>query len=203
MIEVEIKCKIDNKEKLQKSLISLGFAESSHEMECDSYYDNETAAIRKNDTALRIRKVTDMHTGDVICQINYKGPKSDTLTMTRPEFETAIETAEEMDSILQALGYDVVDPLVKKERIQYVNGDIHAYLDEVYGLGTFLELEIIAKQESEKKEALQRIEKLLNMLGYSMQQTTTVSYLTQLQFQKKGNKEFPPSEDLWNIISEN
>lgn len=181
MIEVEIKCKIENKEKLQKNLISMGFTESSHEKECDSYYDDNAGSIRNNDTALRIRKVIDLKTGEVTSQVNYKGQKSDQHTMTRPEYETVIDNAAEMDSILQALGYHVVEPQVKKERIQYSKNDIHACLDEVSGLGTFLELEIIVEQEMEKKEALQRIEELLNTLGYTMKQTTTVSYLTQLQ----------------------
>ena len=63
------------------------------------------------------------------------------------------------------------------------NGDICACLDDVQGLGTFLELEIMAESEEARPAALERIEEILNSVGYTMDDTTRVSYLSQLQKQ--------------------
>ena len=60
-------------------------------------------------------------------------------------------------------------------------------LDEVEGLGTFLELEIMAEDESSKASALEKIERILKELGYEMEETTRVSYLTQL-LEKAGGR---------------
>ena len=59
--------------------------------------------------------------------------------------------------------------------------DLHACLDEVEGLGSFLELEIMVEDEGNRPEALGRIEEILEKLGYTMKDTTRVSYLGQLQ----------------------
>ena len=181
MIEAEVKLKIDNIEEIRKKLVSMGFSESFHGKECDRYFDDEKGNIRGTDRALRIREVTDLQTGQVICQINFKDQKSDDKTMTRPEYETQVADFAEMSHILQALGYHVVEPQVVKERYQYSKEDINACLDQVEGLGSFLELEIMVARDEEKEAALQRIEQTLDVLGCTLEHTTTISYLSQLQ----------------------
>ena len=59
-------------------------------------------------------------------------------------------------------------------------------LDQVERLGDFLELEVIAEQESERKEILSKMEDLLAILGYHMSDTVQTSYLSMLP--KKLNK---------------
>ena len=53
-----------------------------------------------------------------------------------------------------------------------------ACVDRVTGLGDFLELEIIVEDETEQAAALGEIEMLLEVLGYTMQDTTRTSYLS-------------------------
>ena len=65
-------------------------------------------------------------------------------------------------------------------------GRFTACLDQVEGLGDFLELEVIAEQESERKEILSKMEDLLAILGYHMSDTVQTSYLSMLP--KKLNK---------------
>ena len=60
-------------------------------------------------------------------------------------------------------------------------GRFTACLDHVEGLGDFLELEVIAEQESERKEILSKMEDLLAILGYHMSDTVQTSYLSMLQ----------------------
>ena len=49
------------------------------------------------------------------------------------------------------------------------------------GLGEYLELEILVEQEEDRQQALQQIEERLLSLGYSMQDTTRISYLSMLE----------------------
>lgn len=105
----------------------------------------------------------------------------DLTSMTRPEFETEVESADTMEAILNALGYRTVQPVVVKERTQYSLERMHACLDTVDGLGDFLELEVMVETESERDDALIRMEDMLETLGFSLSDTTTTSYLSQLQ----------------------
>ena len=101
--------------------------------------------------------------------------------MSRPEYETTVGDGEIAGKIFEAAGFFPVKPMVVKKREMLVFGEMRACLDEVEGLGTFLELEIMAEDESSKAVALEKIERILKALGHGMEETTRVSYLTQLQ----------------------
>ena len=181
MIEVEIKLKIDTIEMVQSQLQRLGFTGAGTVKETDKYFDNAGGEIRNGDSALRIREIVDMETGKSQSQITFKGKKLDQITMTRPEYETGVESAEVLEQILEALGYEAVQPFVVKERQQFARGNMNACLDRVEGLGDFLELEVMAEKESEREHAMASIEQILVELGYALSDTTTTSYLSQLQ----------------------
>ena len=55
-----------------------------------------------------------------------------------------------------------------------------ACVDQVEGLGSFLELEILVNTLEEKENALQSIEALLLDMGSSLRETTRKSYLAML-----------------------
>ena len=55
-----------------------------------------------------------------------------------------------------------------------------ACVDQVEGLGSFLELEILVNTLEEKESALQSIEALLLDMGSSLRKTTRKSYLAML-----------------------
>ena len=62
---------------------------------------------------------------------------------------------------------------------------ITACLDNVHGLGGFLELEILADSEEEKGAELERIENILHSIGYQISDTVRISYLSMLQKEKE------------------
>ena len=101
--------------------------------------------------------------------------------MARAEFETEVRDGDVAMKILEAIGFHKAEPRVVKERWLMSRGDVHACLDEVEGLGSFLELEILVENEEGRPKALARIEEILMSLGYTMKDTTRVSYLGQLQ----------------------
>ena len=187
MIEVEVKLPLRRQEKTEETgriaevLCSMGFRKAARFRQRDTYFDNEAGEIRGGGKALRIRETEDLMKGIVTAELNFKGPRMDQVSMTRQELETEVGQAETGRRILAALGFSPVLPEVVKERTEYRRKEITAALDRVEGLGDFLELEILADEETENGKVLQKLEELLGELGYQMGDTVTRSYLSMLQ----------------------
>lgn len=181
MIEVEVKLPVEDLNEIKRKLVKIGFEESSFIEERDTYFDNQQGDIRANDEALRVRETKDHRTGKIRAQINFKGKRLDAGTMTREELETGVENGEISRKILQAIGYIPVAPEVIKERIMLRRESVTACLDNVRGLGEFLELEILADSKKQKDAALGQIENILNNLGYQISDTVRTAYLSMLQ----------------------
>ena len=183
MIEIEVKLRIKDVAVLEKKLLEQGYKLIETLRETDTYFDGGINGIKKNGQALRVRRTVNCVTGKEQSAITFKGEKIDAVSMARLELETVVESGEAAERILCALGFYPVQPIVVKIRKILRNGDICACLDDVQGLGTFLELEIMAESEEARPAALESIEDILNSVGYAMDDTTRVSYLSQLQKQ--------------------
>lgn len=180
MIEVEIKLPVNDKERIEQKLRQQGFEARELVKESDIYFNSEERDFNKSDEALRIRHIKNLSTGEDSSVLTYKGPKLDTVSMTRRELETGIEDAEICKEILVSLGYSKQFPVVKS-RQHYCLDNMTACVDQVEGLGDFLELEVIVAGEKDKEAALIKIENVLNQLGHDMSETTRRSYLSMLQ----------------------
>ena len=187
MIEVEVKLPIPDPEEIKNRILEAGFKEQRFIEERDTYFDNACGDIRANGAALRVRETKDCRTGKKQAQINYKGKKLDTQTMTRRELETGVEDGAVCREILQAIGYSPAEPEVIKVRTMLQKDSVTACLDNVRGLGDFLELEILVEREEKKDAALGQIKDILNSLGYQVSDTVQTSYLSMLQ--RKADKE--------------
>jgi len=133
MIEVEAKArsKPDTKERIQ----GLGAKLVGVEHHCDAYFNSPQHDFREADEALRIR------VKDQGARLTYKGQKLDLKTQSRQELTVEIDDPEAMENILTALGF-VKSGLVKKVRTKYALGQAVIALDDVEGLGSFIEVEI-------------------------------------------------------------
>ncbi len=183
MIEVEIKLKINNIEQVKKQLGEIGFVWEGAEREEDVYFDNEEGRIRRNGQAFRVRIITDHVRGKTKTVMTFKGKKLDTQTMTRKELETGVGNADTAIAIIKALGYEPVKPWVVKERENFKRNAITASIDQVQGLGDFLELEILIPDHESRAQAMEILEEVLEKLGYSMKNSLQTSYLSMLQKQ--------------------
>lgn len=181
MIEVEIKLPVKNIRRIESDLTEMGFVRGSRIREKDFYFDNDDGRIRSEGEALRIRQDTDLDTGIEKTMVTYKEKKLNKQSMTRRELETGVENAEIFIQILNSLGFKIIPPEVVKIRRFLKLGDVNACLDEVEGLGDFLELEIMIPKSENYSQALSRIEIILKKLGYSLKDTTGNSYLSMLQ----------------------
>lgn len=182
MIEVEVKIKINNPGEIVSGLERLNFRFLKSVKESDVYFNAPDRDFRETDEALRIRTVEE--NGVVRSLMTYKGPKLDLVSMAREEIETEIKDGEKIRKILLSLGYDP-RPAVVKTRRYYKNDKMSVCVDNVEGLGDFVEIEQMAENPEEHKEALADIEKMLASFGCRMSDTIRHSYLSMLEEKQK------------------
>ena len=140
--EVEQKYRVDDLQVVERKLISMGVTMSGPVEQIDSYFNHPSRDFAQTDEALRIRCMGDAN------RITYKGPKIDQTTKTRRELELPLvdgtETASGFADLLSALGFHLVSDVRKHRRsgvLDWRGHPIEVALDEVHGVGTFVELE--------------------------------------------------------------
>lgn len=179
MIEVEIKIKVKDRVLLEDKLLKAGFLKGNLVKESDIYFDNQAHQIKDSDSALRIRSCENLTLNHEKHFMTYKGPKLDTVSMTRKEVEMQIEDAQTGKEILMSLGYCLVYPVVKTRQYYHLD-QITACLDQVDNLGEFLELEVIISKENEKQKALDSLLLFVKEFGYDPEEMVRTSYLSML-----------------------
>jgi len=173
--EVEMKFPVDDLAALARRLEQLGAAVGEAQSEVDVYFAHPARDFARSDEALRIRRKGRLNF------VAYKGPKIDETTKTRREIDLALPsqagTAEAWTELFEALGFRRVGEVRKSRRKAAVRWDgrqVEGSLDEVEGLGTFAELELIA-EEDQVEPARACICSLAKALG--LQQSERRSYL--------------------------
>lgn len=125
----------------------------------DTYYQHPCRDFAKTDEALRIR--IRRFNGHFESFITYKGPKIDEESKTRKEIEVELTDPDKHSRILENLGFVEVLTVTKKREKYYVEKGVVITLDEVEGLGKFIEIEAM----TEDRELVPRlVEKLRNVL---------------------------------------
>ena len=163
-LEVEQKYPVADHAELQTRLAALGCIFHAPIEQADLYFAHPARNFKQTDEALRLRR-----SGDETC-ITYKGPKLDPTSKTRREIELPIAGADGYEpyrELLEVLGCHAVME-VRKSRtpgtIQWEEAELEVALDDVAGLGTFIELEIVASA-TELEAAKQRLTSLAARLG--------------------------------------
>ena len=167
MLEVEMKFPVGELPRLQERLQSVGAHLHATRTEADQYFNAPDRDFAQTDEALRIRSIGEHNV------LTYKGPKRDRETKTRTELEVAFatgsETAAQLATLLQHLGYRPV-AVVRKERALYhlhqAGFAVEVCLDHVDAVGMFAEIEIVAP-ESQEQAAKQAVRELAQQLGFS------------------------------------
>ncbi len=148
MYEVEQKFPVDDLSAVAAQLAALGAVAREPVTQIDTYYAHPVRDFSRTDEALRIRQIGENN------RLTYKGPKLDAATKTRREIELPFasgnSTAAELDALLRELGFRPVRQVTKQRRpltLRWQDRQIEVALDEVEGLGSFVELEIAAGEE--------------------------------------------------------
>jgi len=190
MTEIELKASLEGLDpaRLGGTAARLGFAEAGVCAEEDVYYNGIGRDFRRTDEALRLRiRAQD---GKTEAAVTYKGAKQDDRSQTRLELETAVADAETMCAILGRLGFQAV-MAVRKTRRLLRRGNTTICLDEVDGLGPYLELETLAPDgapEAEKQRLLDGLLALLDELGVPRSRLGRRSYLELLMARAMSKK---------------
>lgn len=153
--EVEQKYPVKDAAALEAQLRELGAraAGTGALEQADQYFNHPARDFAQTDEALRLRRVGAANF------VTYKGPKLDATTKTRQEIELPLPpgdaAAEGFAELLAALGFRSVAEVHKKRRLLEIPWDgctIEAALDQVAGLGAFLELELSVDGEADGPE---------------------------------------------------
>lgn len=164
MIEVEVKARL--KPDTLQGIKALGAVLIGTEHHRDIYFNSPLRDFRESDEALRVR------IKDESIRLTYKGPKLDSETKSRRELTIVIDDAEAMMQILLSLGF-VQSGEVIKSRTKYALGDVTFAVDDVSGLGLFLEMEIAGEDDwPQKKKVLQDL-----MMRLGLGESIRKSYL--------------------------
>ncbi|MDY0388088.1 MAG: class IV adenylate cyclase [Methanolobus sp.] len=153
MLEIEVKARADHQQ-VKELLAGMGANFIGVQHHCDTYFNAPHRDFANTDEALRIRSVNGRSV------MTYKGKKLDTISKTREEFETDVEGGNAR-SILLALGF-YESGVVKKTREIFKFKNLTICLDNVQGLGEFIEVEITAESDIEfhRKQIFTFLEKL-------------------------------------------
>jgi adenylate cyclase class 2 len=168
--EVEQKHRVVEAAILMRRLAELGATLGPPIVQVDQYLNHPCRDFAQTDEALRIRTVGDENF------VTYKGPKLDATSKTRRELELPIAGRPgEFSDLLAALGFKPVATVEKTRRPFTLdrNGlSVDGAWDDVCGVGTFVELELIA-DETELNEAKRIIASLAEELelGPSVRQS--------------------------------
>ena len=178
MLEVEVKYRLPDPTAIETRLRAWGAVSVADHNEADHYLNAPDRDFARTDEALRLRRIgADNY-------LTYKGPRKDSTSKTRPEIEIPCPpgdaAAEAFLKLFGHLGYRPTAVVRKRRRIYEWTREgftVHACLDDVDGVGRFIELEIVAddsRYEAARTTLLQIASEL------NLGPTETRSYLEQL-----------------------
>lgn len=160
MIEVELKGYADD-EIFKRVRERFKFMrKETHE---DIYFQHPCRDFSKTDEALRIR--IKRFNGHFEGFLTYKGPKVDGESKTRKEIEVVISDIDTHIDLLRSLGFKDVLTVVKIREKYYAEKGVNIALDEVEGLGKFIEIEKLVMDEKSIEKEVNKLKNILKSLG--------------------------------------
>ncbi len=148
MLEVEMKFPVRDFAAVETRLAQIDAHLNCTRHDIDQYFNAPDRDFAQTDEALRIRRIGSANF------VTYKGPKLDARTKTRTEVEVPLgdgaATAEAFAQVLTHLGYRPVAVVQKRRRLYHLERNtfsLEVTLDEVQGVGPFVEIETQAPAE--------------------------------------------------------
>jgi adenylate cyclase class 2 len=146
------------------------------------YFDHPCRSFSQTDEAIRLRSRTPLDDVPGLSseyaqiELTYKGPKVDKRTKTRLEFTSGVSDFEAVAEILRHTGFKYV-ATIRKRRVFFDIEGITTSIDDIEGIGLFLELEAIAKGEEKMQVARTKLLSLVKRLGFDPRKMVRESYL--------------------------
>ncbi|MCK4848344.1 MAG: class IV adenylate cyclase, partial [Candidatus Heimdallarchaeota archaeon] len=112
----------------------------------DTYFQSPIKDFQQTDEALRIRQISTKEKTQTV-EITYKGPKMGNDMKVREELTISTKKYSDTLKIFEQLGFRAIAD-IKKKRVNWKKDSIIISLDELIGLGTFIEAEMIVSKNS-------------------------------------------------------
>jgi len=146
VIEIESKYHSPGNDRVEKALVRLGAKKVAEGAIEDTYFAHPGRDFGKSDEALRLRKLTDG------AELNYKGPRLKMENLkAREEITIKVDNPLAAQRIIERLGFKEVCS-IRKKRASYTYDKMRIDLDDVEGLGEFVEIELLT--ESPERSSL-------------------------------------------------
>lgn len=146
MKEIEVKAYLKNKAHVLEKLTDLGCMLSEPVRQIDTVYTRIPAKTveeyLKNDHFVRIREKSD---GRFVFTV--KKPLSRDV-LTKAEHETEIKNAKELEQALFLMGYQIANKVIKVRHTAHIK-DFEICIDEVEGMGSFIEVEKMSDDDAD------------------------------------------------------
>lgn len=178
--EIEIRIPINNKKRILDALYSKNFVL----IKCTEQYDKVFQKLKKTDSGkieellFRIREESQKYIVTFKKIIN----KTDVI-----EYESLIGDPRSMEKIILENEYNIY-AFIKKRRVFGKVDNINICLDEVEGLGCFLEAELIINDYENKKSAKSILLNFIESLGCDIKDISDKRYHTMIHELKFGGK---------------
>ena len=157
MLEFELKVRTSSLDPVRQQLIGHNARFCGRIHEHDIYYNAPHRDFGITDEAIRVRYTNDH------ALVTYKGAKIKTSGLkAREELNIVVDSGTVFEQMLDRLGFTRTAE-VNKWRENYRLFDAAITLDEVESLGTFVEIEILAEDES--SDAAARIQEIAKEIG--------------------------------------
>ena len=164
MREVEVKAHIRDEETLLTKLAEVGGVLSTAITQEDTVYVKEVGSVDtflSNDHFLRIRNTPEK----VIFTLKYHPGRNTTAIDAMPiEHEVTIDKKAELEEMLKLLGFVPAVSITKTRKTAHV-GEYEVCIDEVEGLGAFIEIEKLLEHEEDIEPTLSNMRDFLKTLG--------------------------------------
>ncbi len=178
MLEVEMKFRSPDNEKVTSALMCMGAQRLSDRRMQDVYFSHPGRDFGKTDEAMRLREDGES------CELTYKGPRmaSQSNSKAREELTVSVDDALAARRLLERLGFEEF-ATVSKRRASFLLDKLRVDVDEVEGLGEFVELELVTEDPSRAEQLMDMVREKLPLA-----EAVTETYLEMvLRKRLKGN----------------
>lgn len=133
VLEVEVKIPVADAAGLVQRLAQAGARPAGEGGQRDTYFHHPARDLAAADEAFRLRREEDGF------ELTYKGPRQQAAAKVREEHNVAVVS--DPTDLLEALGFTPAAEVYKRRRAWHLDGAVIA-LDEVTGLGIYVEIEV-------------------------------------------------------------
>lgn len=159
-LEIEGKYHVPSFSKVREHLRDVGATGPELLHQRDIYFAHPVRDFARTDEALRVR-----YSGND-CTVTYKGPKLEGLTLkAREEINLVVDPSGNVEIVLKRLGFSPVLEVMKVREVYHLKEAVIS-LDEVTGLGTYVEIELTGPEENLDPETeLSHLKELIGVEG--------------------------------------